>query len=234
MDSANSSSSRTPFRCTCMCEFMQENAYTKHQHSCMKGKKCLFSALSKAKVLLGQKRAQVDNNDRRETPSAWSHLPRDPSLSASATLCAEPSNTCSTTSAMPPLQEVSGVESSSHNTPGLASNAVLNTVSVGIEEEHSLAQRRTCHVGILMPLRFRQYDDVLPQPPLSIPFSQTAQQPEFDPPTNSADRSNAAHTSLLLLSVQPEGYDLLLFPVFTRILMGRIGTSYIQRQILLY
>ncbi|KAG2747868.1 hypothetical protein P692DRAFT_20735936, partial [Suillus brevipes Sb2] len=53
MDLANSSSSRTPFRCTCMCEFTQENAYTKHQHSCMKGKKCLFSALSKAKVLLG-------------------------------------------------------------------------------------------------------------------------------------------------------------------------------------
>ncbi|KAG1748520.1 hypothetical protein EDD22DRAFT_958151 [Suillus occidentalis] len=46
-----------------------------------------------------------------------------------------------------------------------------------------------------MLLRFRQYNDILPQPPPSIPFSQTAQQLEFDPPTNSADRSNATHTS---------------------------------------
>lgn len=35
-------------------------------------------------------------------------------------------------------------------------------------------------------------------------------------------------------STEPVGYDLLLFPVFTQILTGRIGTSYIQRQILSY
>ncbi|KAG2737263.1 hypothetical protein P692DRAFT_20762177, partial [Suillus brevipes Sb2] len=46
-------SSTRVFKCTCTREFTQENAYTKHQRSCAKGKKRLFSALSKAKDLLG-------------------------------------------------------------------------------------------------------------------------------------------------------------------------------------
>ncbi|KAG0697754.1 hypothetical protein DFH29DRAFT_878500 [Suillus ampliporus] len=37
----------TPFRCACTREFTQESAYTKHQRSCMRGKKQqkIFSAL---------------------------------------------------------------------------------------------------------------------------------------------------------------------------------------------
>ncbi|KAG0692082.1 hypothetical protein DFH29DRAFT_1009432 [Suillus ampliporus] len=122
------------------------------------------------------------------------YLPRDPPLSSNMILCAEPSNTCPTTSAIPPLQEVLCAESSLHNTSGSASNAVLSMTSVGIDEESSLAQRRTQRVGIPMLLCYRQYNDILLQPPPSVPFSWTAQQPEFDPLTNSADVSNTAHT----------------------------------------
>ncbi|KAG2757849.1 hypothetical protein P692DRAFT_20711087, partial [Suillus brevipes Sb2] len=50
---AGSPSIPTPFRCTCTREFTQESAYTKHQRSCTRGKKRLFSALSRAKDRLG-------------------------------------------------------------------------------------------------------------------------------------------------------------------------------------
>ncbi|KAG2740830.1 hypothetical protein P692DRAFT_20752473, partial [Suillus brevipes Sb2] len=53
MDLANSPSGPTPFRCTCTREFTHESAYTKHQHSCAKGKKRLSSALCKARDFLG-------------------------------------------------------------------------------------------------------------------------------------------------------------------------------------
>ncbi|KIK46533.1 hypothetical protein CY34DRAFT_62856, partial [Suillus luteus UH-Slu-Lm8-n1] len=51
-----------------------------------------------------------------------------------------------------------------------------------------LAQRRSRRIGVPMPVRYRQYDDVLPQPPPSVPSSQT-QQPEFITPANSTDTS---------------------------------------------
>ncbi|KAG2747421.1 hypothetical protein P692DRAFT_20737439, partial [Suillus brevipes Sb2] len=50
MDQADSSGRH--FKCTCTREFTQESAYTRHQRSCTKGKKRLFSALSKAKDFL--------------------------------------------------------------------------------------------------------------------------------------------------------------------------------------
>ncbi|KAG2055216.1 hypothetical protein BDR06DRAFT_1007124 [Suillus hirtellus] len=53
------------------------------------------------------------------------------------------------------------------------------------EEGLSLAQRRSWHVGIPMPLRYRQYNDVLPQPPPSVPPSRTAQHSESNPPVHS-------------------------------------------------
>ncbi|KAG2740831.1 hypothetical protein P692DRAFT_20689050, partial [Suillus brevipes Sb2] len=61
-----------------------------------------------------------------------------------------------------------------------------------------LAQRRSRRVGISLPLRYRQYDDVLPQPPLSVPSSATSQQqqPESSSPVNSADTTTSTRTSL--------------------------------------
>ncbi|KAG2092136.1 uncharacterized protein F5147DRAFT_779760 [Suillus discolor] len=48
------------FTCNCGRGFQQESGFTRHQKSCVKGKKCLFSALNKAKDLLGSvKRART-------------------------------------------------------------------------------------------------------------------------------------------------------------------------------
>jgi hypothetical protein len=67
-----------------------------------------------------------------------------------------------------------------------------------IDEGLSLAQRRSRRVGISLPLRYRQYDDVLPQPPPSVPSSATSQQqqPESSSPVNSADTTTSTRTSL--------------------------------------
>src|SRR6267154_4366461 len=49
-----------------------------------------------------------------------------------------------------------------------------------------------------MPLRYIQYEYVLPQPPPSVPSvpsSHTTQQPEFSPPTGSTDMSARARMS---------------------------------------
>ncbi|KAG2054377.1 hypothetical protein BDR06DRAFT_982438 [Suillus hirtellus] len=85
MDWAGSSPTPTPFRCTCTRKFTQESAYTKHQGSCTKGKKQLFSALSKVKHLLGstkQSRVNHSLNKHFTGPStapsnAHAHLPKD-------------------------------------------------------------------------------------------------------------------------------------------------------------
>ncbi|KAG2336642.1 hypothetical protein BDR05DRAFT_978733 [Suillus weaverae] len=53
------------FVCNCGQGFQQESAFTRHQKSCTKGKKCLFSALNKAKDLLGSfKRARTCLDDQ--------------------------------------------------------------------------------------------------------------------------------------------------------------------------
>jgi hypothetical protein len=199
MDLADSSSGPTPFRCTCTREFTQESAYTRHQRSCLKGKKRLFSALSKAKDLLGSaKRSRADNNSGRHSSSTQFDLPRGPSSSydqVNETLNAESSNTRSAPAAMHPAQEVSR-DSSSHNAPASAPNAMLDTASMEIDDEgFSLAHRRSRRVGVPMPLRYRQYDDVLPQPPPSVPSSRAGQQAELNLPANSTDASTRARTS---------------------------------------
>ncbi|KAG2029658.1 hypothetical protein BDR03DRAFT_936805 [Suillus americanus] len=51
------------------------------------------------------------------------------------------------------------------------------------DDDSSLAQRRTQRTGVRMPLCYRQLEDVLPQPPPSIP-SQAAPLPEFTPSSN--------------------------------------------------
>ncbi|KAG1760610.1 hypothetical protein EV702DRAFT_1201552 [Suillus placidus] len=199
MDLANSSSGPTPFGCTCTREFIQESAYTKYQHSCMKGKKCLFSALSKAKGLLGSvKRSCVDNNSTRHHSSTQFDRPRVPLPSyGEVNETSNVSNVRSTPPETHPMQEGS-CDASLHNPPASASDVILSTASMEIDEEGlSLAQQRKQRIGVPMPLRYRQCDDVLPQPPPSVPFSQTVQEPESSSLANSIDASPRTPSSLL-------------------------------------
>ncbi|KAG0692001.1 hypothetical protein DFH29DRAFT_1009630 [Suillus ampliporus] len=93
-----------------------------------------------------------------------------------------------------PPQEVSHAVSS-HNVLASACDTILSTVSMQIDEEGlSLAQRRSRCIGVPMPVHYRQYDDVLLQPPPSVPSGQTQQQ-EINTPTNSIDTSIRAQTS---------------------------------------
>ncbi|KAG1824260.1 hypothetical protein EV424DRAFT_1346029 [Suillus variegatus] len=90
--------SETLFKCTCTRVFTQANAYTKHQHSCTRGKKRLFSALSKAKDLLGAvKRSRLSANAVRQdarastaSSSTQFHRSNTPSLSSDQPFTAEP------------------------------------------------------------------------------------------------------------------------------------------------
>ncbi|KAG1779652.1 hypothetical protein EV702DRAFT_1043572 [Suillus placidus] len=106
------------------------------------------------------------------------------------------SNVRSTPPETHPTQEVS-YDASLHNAPAPASDVILSRASMEIDEEGlSLAQRRKRRIGVPMPLRYRQYDDVLPQPPPSVPFSQTVQEPELNSFANSIDTSPGAPSSL--------------------------------------
>ena len=196
---AQSSSGPAPFRCTCTREFTQESAYTRHHRSCSKGKKRLFSALSKAKGLLGSaKRFRVDSNSGRHSSAVQLDRPRVPLSSydpVNETLNAEFSNVRSIPLATHPAHEVS--RDPSQNAHASASNAILGTASTEIDEGLSLAQRRSRRVGVHMPLRYRQYDDVLPQPPPSVPSSSTAGQPGLNLPADSTDTSTGAEISSL-------------------------------------
>ncbi|KAG2737121.1 hypothetical protein P692DRAFT_20762509, partial [Suillus brevipes Sb2] len=141
------------FKCTCTREFIQESAYTKHLRSCTKGKKRLFSALSKAKDLLGSiKRPRLNSNDGIQDARV--------SIESSSTLL--------------------------RNTPISTSTPNLGAAPAEMDDDSSLAQRRTRRVGVQMPLRYRQHEDVLPQPPPSIP-SQATLLRECIPPSNPTD-----------------------------------------------
>ncbi|KAG1842190.1 hypothetical protein DFJ58DRAFT_732177 [Suillus subalutaceus] len=181
------------FRCTCTREFTHENAYSKHQRSCTKGKKRLFSALSKARVILGSvKRSRVDGYTRLSTTSSGEH-PHHPRGSFPSTEQAnepfntepEPSHVCSTPSGMHHSHEVSGAGPSSQDHPlTAASNASIGTTPMEIDEDESLslAQWRSRCIGVPMPLRYRQHEDVLPQPLPSAPPGHTTPAPEVNPP----------------------------------------------------
>jgi Plavaka transposase len=190
-----------PFRCTCTRHFTQESAYTKHQCLCTQGKKRLFSALSKAKELLGSaKRSRVDGSGRPyaclSTASSSVQPPRSCDLSPSANQVNEgsvagPSNTGSTLSEMHSQRELSCAAFSSLNTDSGAAPMVIDD-----DEDLSLAQRRSRRVDVPMPLRYRQYEDVLPQPPPSVPLSHTAPPPGPNPPENPTHASTGTPTSL--------------------------------------
>ncbi|KAG2342773.1 hypothetical protein BDR05DRAFT_1000741 [Suillus weaverae] len=184
-------SSRTPihFRCTYTHQFTQESAYTKHQRSCTQGRKRLFSTLSSAKELLGSvKWSRVHGSGRplaqpSKAPSnVQGHHPSDPSLSlkqVNEECIANPSNSSST-----PLARQEDAPSSAFDT-----NVI--TAPMEIDENLSLAQRRSRQVNVPMPLRYRQYEDVLPQPPPSIPSDRSSLVADSIPPPNSSDVPNS-------------------------------------------
>ncbi|KAG1837177.1 hypothetical protein DFJ58DRAFT_734531 [Suillus subalutaceus] len=200
MDFGGSPLTPTPFRCTCMRHFTQKSAYTKHQCLCMQGKKQLLSALSKAKDLLDfAKRLRVDGSGRlyaclsTTSSSVQPHHPCDLSLSANQVnegSVAGPSNTDSNLSEMHPQKEVSCTAFLSLNTNSGATPMVTDD-----DEGLSLAQRRSRHVDVPMPLRYRQYEDTLPQPPPSVLFSHTALPPDPNPPENRTHLSTGTRTS---------------------------------------
>jgi hypothetical protein len=77
--------------------------------------------------------------------------------------------------------------------PVPVSNSNLGTASTKIDEGLSLAQRRTKRTGVRMPQRYRQYEDILPQPPPSVP-GHVAQQLESVPPAISIEVPTTACT----------------------------------------
>jgi hypothetical protein len=182
-----------PFKCTCMREFRQESAYTKHQRSCTKGKKRLFSALSKAKNLLGSvKRPQVDHSHGTQHASTNTVAS---SVHPSADLI---NGRLDSSLSGILLNETPHAGSLSQgNVAASASNAGLDSAPIGTDEDQDLplAQRRSRRVDVPMPLRFRQYEDVLPQPPPSVTPGHTNSAPGFSPPVNSTDASTSTPTS---------------------------------------
>ncbi|KAG2340115.1 hypothetical protein BDR05DRAFT_950725 [Suillus weaverae] len=176
------------FQCTCLCEFSQASAYTKHQHSCTKGKKCLLSALLRAKELLGSaKRSQLDaNGGRQYMRSCMTSLSMQPHCQQAPPLSSDQANNslstefCLTLPAMHPLESCAGssLQANIHIPP---SNPNPDTSSMEVDEGLSLVQHRSWHVDIPMPIHYRHYEDVLLQPPPSVP-DYTAQQPEFMSP----------------------------------------------------
>ncbi|KIK31581.1 hypothetical protein CY34DRAFT_19778 [Suillus luteus UH-Slu-Lm8-n1] len=90
---------------------------------------------------------------------------------------------------MHPGQEVL-CDSPSHSAPTSANP------SMQIDEALSLAQRRSRCISIPMPLRYRQYDDVIPQPPPSVPFRLPDQQPQPNLPENPINAFTETHMPL--------------------------------------
>ncbi|KAG2142781.1 uncharacterized protein EDB93DRAFT_1252251 [Suillus bovinus] len=144
----------------------------------LSGKKHLFSALSKAKgLLVSVKQSRVDNDSVRHHSSTQFDHPQVPLPSyGKVNETSNVSNVHSTPPEMHPMQEVS-CDASLHNPPASASDVILSTASMEIDEEG-------------------QCDDVLPQPPPSVPFSQTVQEPESSSLANSIDASSRTPSSL--------------------------------------
>jgi Plavaka transposase len=177
-------------------QFSQASAYTKHQHSCTKGKKRLFSALSKAKEFLGSgKRSKVHANDGRQyaRSSMTSSSTQAPPLSSDQANNSLNTEFCQTLSAVHPLESCAGLslQTDTHIPP---LNPNLSISSMEVDEGLSLAQRRSRRIDVPLPIRYRQYEDVLPQPPPSIP-NYTTQRPESVLSAHSSDEPAKACTS---------------------------------------
>ncbi|KAG2155200.1 uncharacterized protein EDB93DRAFT_1247691 [Suillus bovinus] len=94
----------------------------------------------------------------------------------------------------PPGEVPSAGSSIQDNIPIAASNANIGTTSTE-EDGLSLVQCRSRRIDVLMSSHYRQYDDVLPQPPPSVP-SHIVQQTESIPVANSTSVLTTACTLL--------------------------------------
>src|ERR1700692_3384795 len=158
------------FKCTCLREFSQASAYTQHQHSCTKGKKRLFSALSRAKDLLGSaKRSRLNaaggqqyTCSRMTSSSTQPHHQQAPPLSSDQADNSLNTEVCLTPLAVHPLEPCAGsslqadahIPSSIPNPDAHIQSSIPNpdTPSMAVDEGLSLAQRRSRRVGVPMPI----------------------------------------------------------------------------------
>lgn len=161
------------FTCNCGRGFQQESAFTRHQKSCVKGKKRLFSALNKAKDLLGSvKRARTRLGDQGGSSHHISPTTRSTS---------------------PVLDLVNGDDASSRMdatsipaTATITEEIAASLITDGQQDlDLPLAQRRTRRNDVQLPRRYRQFDDILPQPLPTVPTShinQSLNSPPHPPP----------------------------------------------------
>lgn len=157
------------FACNCGRGFQQESAFTRHQKSCIKGKKRLFSALSKAKDLLGSaKRARTRLHDQGSSshPISADAGPTYPALDLQV------SRNDSDTPGVDIITTPSATEEIAASAPLSASG----------QEDLPLAQRRTRRNDIQLPKRYRQFEDILPQPLPSVPTNRINQSSNSPPP----------------------------------------------------
>lgn len=155
------------FTCNCGRGFQQESAFTRHQKSCIKGKKCLFSALNRAKDLLGsvkRSRIRLDDQGSSSHPISADTGPTCPALD----LPVSRNDT--------PRVDITATPSS---TEEITASAPL---SASGQEDLSLAQHRTRRNGIQLPRRYRQFEDILPQPLPSVPTNHINESSDSLPP----------------------------------------------------
>lgn len=166
------------FTCTCGWGFQQESAFSRHQKTCIKGKKRLFSALSKAKDLLGSvKRARlcISEHARPSGSQPCTSLDASPPLSISPHLRTNkevPSNNATASTSML-LQDNASIPTCNLTHQGHKDTSHGDT---------PLAQWRTRHSGIQLPKCYRQFEDVLPQSLPSVPINNVHQSSEPPPP----------------------------------------------------
>ncbi|KAG1834610.1 hypothetical protein EV424DRAFT_1310326 [Suillus variegatus] len=104
-----------------------------------------------------------------------------------------PSNIGSISLAVPQELPPAG-SSSQENTPATASNTNFRAAPLETDEDQglSLAQRRSRRIDVPMPLRFRQYEDVLPQPPPTVPSGYPADPNPPETPTDALITSRSS------------------------------------------
>ncbi|KAG1807920.1 hypothetical protein EV424DRAFT_1543645 [Suillus variegatus] len=133
------------------------------------GKKRLFSALNKAKDLLGSvKRARTRLGDRGGSshPISPDTRPTSPALDLLVTGNDAPRVDIISTSESLLTEEITASAS----------------LSVSGQEDLPLAQRRTRRQDIQLPRRYRQFEDILPQPLPSVPTNHINQSSDSPPP----------------------------------------------------
>lgn len=143
------------FSCTCGRGFQQESAFIRHQKSCSKGKKRLFSALSKAKDLLGSvKRARkcLEDNGSSSHP-----ISSETELATSSIV----------------HHVIASVNDAQSNSTSVLTEDIVAAPSESNDSHMDLplAQRRKRRNDVQLPKCYHQFQDILPEPLPSIPMN---------------------------------------------------------------